>query len=205
MRLSTLNIGDLSPDWQTARAQLGDQLDQLVGRITAGWRKDHGTDGSHTSIDATGTISERGRTVPMGEWINPTPLSINFVLNGVGNTITFDLPGDGATYFPVSYTLIGKTMILNIAITSATLTLPSACSALYVTIPDQIRVKATIPGVTNGRIYRGPCDIGDGAGQIAGFVKATAGDTFVTISKHNIANFSAGASYFVGQVTFEIE
>lgn len=88
-------------------------FNQLVASLTAGYHVEHNANDSHSTIRATGTIAERGRVTPMGEWI-----AVPFAL------LTFS--GNGAqTWTPtaastsVRYMVIGKTVFVNITIATS--------------------------------------------------------------------------------------
>jgi hypothetical protein len=206
MKLTPPQIGNMSLDWGTARGELGEQIEQLTTNINAGWRKQHNTDGSHNNIIATGSISEHSRKVPMGEWINPTLNPGVFTVVGAGNTWTNVIGVASGTQYPLSYTIIGKTMILNVAVVNSVLTLPTATSTLVIAIPDGYISKANEVYPFFGRTTVGFCEASDGAGNIAAFLRVGSGASTIDVVKTTHANWSAYSNtHILGQITFEIE
>ena len=86
------------------------------------------------SMLATGAITERGRTVPMGEWISIPYSAANF--SATGGTWTVEA-GD---YIRCEYTLIGKTAILSFWFDDTTVS--GTATELLMTLPAVLTCSA---------------------------------------------------------------
>ena len=94
---------------------LVDELETAYGLIVGGYNTQHNSDDTHGTITASGPISERGRTTPMGEWTD-IPLAAS-QFTGAG-TMTWTVPD--STSYKLSYTLIGNTMTLGFVLLNTT-------------------------------------------------------------------------------------
>lgn len=104
-------------------------FNQLVAAITSGYHTEHNSDDTHATIHATGSISERGRTIAMGEWI-AVPHDATYYTASVGGgtwTVT------AANQVTLAYCLIGNTMIL--AFTLETTSVSATPAVLFLKIP----------------------------------------------------------------------
>jgi hypothetical protein len=194
--------------WDTASGYLRDGLDTLGAQIGAGYHTQHNLDDTHGTITASGSISERKRTVPMGEWINPAFDASIYTYPGASNAWTVATPTAGTNIYPVSYTIVVKTLFWNLAVFLSTLTVGgSASSLLEVALPHGIVVAGLIaPGAFQGRTHYGVCSITEGGTVMPGVLTASPGSSFIGVQKATAANFIAGANFtVVGQVFFEME
>lgn len=189
---------------------VSDTFDRLMHAITAGYTVQHNDDDTHATITATGSVSERGRAVPMGEWIFPTFDATRFTVSGASNTWVVPAPDPGNTFYAVAYTLIGKTMLLNLFIPErSNLTITTAVSALTVMMPPGFRVGgASVDNNTSfiGQKYVGFARIKDDTSIEAGLLIATAGETSFEIWRAAGANFVTDALFAVsGQLILDVE
>ena len=109
------DTGQLVPneDDQTSQRSLGGWIaltfNQLVASLTAGYHIEHNANDSHSTIHATGTISERGRLVAIGDWQAVPFNAANFTGGGTQTwTVT------AATQITFSYSLTGTTLAFQI-------------------------------------------------------------------------------------------
>lgn len=103
---------------------------KIIAAVAAGYHTQHNPDDSHGTITSTGAISERGRVVPMGEWITIPYSSANFT---GGGTQTWT-PSGLVTLNLVQYMLVGKTMTVAFYIDNFSVG-GVANPALFMTIP----------------------------------------------------------------------
>ena len=186
---------------------ISDSIDRLIASITAGYNVQHNADDTHATITATGSISERGRTVPMGEWINPTFDASAFTVSGAGNSWTVPAPLANGYIAPISYMLVGKTMFLSVGITGSTLVASgSPTNVLRVQIPDKFQSANFINSALNIRLMNTPVYILNGAVQRTGHLFMTPADrTGIYVFRSDGSNFADDGSFEVGiQVFFEI-
>ncbi len=126
-----MNIG--SPEVPDGRTT--DALRKIVAGVTTGYHTEHTSDDGHATITATGSISERNRATPMGEWIPVLYSALNFT---AGGTMTWTVENGDQSSF--RYTLVGKTLFFQIAIITSSVggvadvnlvaTIPGSFSAL---------------------------------------------------------------------------
>lgn len=165
------------------------EFDNLVAEIRAAWDVEHTDTGGHGTIHASGTISERGRLVPLGEWINEPVTAASFFGSG---TMTYT-PVTVTTY---AYTLYGKTMTVAFRVTG---TLAGVAS-------NQIRIQ--VPG---GKSTASPAHIVDGTTYINQNGVESIGRSaisplnFIFLSLVPAANWTLGPNVDIrGSLTFEI-
>jgi hypothetical protein len=77
---------------------------QLVAAIQAGYGKQHNVDDTHSTITATGSLTERSRTTALGEWVDITYSAAAFT------SLTGTWTVRSTTIAAWSYTLIGQTL-----------------------------------------------------------------------------------------------
>lgn len=94
----------------------------------------------HATIRATGTISERARTVPMGEWINIPYGTVGFTGNGGGWTV------DVADVSRYRYMLVGKTLTLDATFLGTTVA-GGVSTILQLPMPLGFTSHASIQGI----------------------------------------------------------
>lgn len=171
---------------------------QMIVAVTKGYHTEHNEDDTHKTITASGSITERARTSPMGDWINVPWANISFTASGsmAWKTVAANLTGVG-----VSYILVGSTMTVawNMAGTSVSGT-PS--TLLYFTVSSTISPVTTTCGTfhynNNGTFGVGRCTV---APLSAGMQGLRIGLNLV-----NMGNWSASVQNTdaVGQFSFEV-
>lgn len=171
---------------------------QMIVAVTKGYHTEHNEDDTHRTITASGSITERQRTSPMGAWINVPWGNIVFAASG---SMTWTVSAGNLAGVGVSYQLVGTTMTLawNMAGTSVAGT-PS--TLLYFTV-DQIISPVNITCGTfhynnNGTFGVGRCTV---APLSAGMQGLRIGLNLV-----NMGNWSASVQNTdaVGQFSFEV-
>jgi hypothetical protein len=143
------------------------------------------------TVRKDGAIYERGRTTPLGEWIDVSFSEGNFTANG---SMTWTV-ASGEQY-AYAYTLIGKTMVLNVKIHGAD---------IGGTANNELRV--AIPGsFTAALVTQALCWHGYDAGYIYGTCEVATSGTYVAIKKYDTSNFvtNTGDTYISFIFTFEV-
>lgn len=138
-----------------------------------------------------GTITERARTVAMGEWTSVAFSAGNFTGDG---TITWTLGSSDQETF--AYTLIGKTLTVAWRLTS-TSTGGAASTSLQIVIPGGFTAAKQIE---NTHWYND-----NGGGWVAGICEVAG--TKILLYKANFAawsNASTNNTGTFGQITFEV-
>lgn len=102
-------------------------FNQLVASLTSSYHAEHNADDTHKTIHASGTISERSRTVPMGEWVAGNTGATNFSV-GTG---TWTVPT--ANINAHHHMLIGKTLFYRGAFVNTSVS--AGTTPLSITIP----------------------------------------------------------------------
>ena len=149
-----------------------------TGSVTAG------------SVTVTGGIVERGRTVPLGEWIAVPYNASDFSASAGTWTV------EAADLAPFRYTLIGKTMIVNVRL------FPTTLSAAA----NQLRAK--IPGgyvsAVNAEM---PIRAIDSGGRQTGNALVSTGSNLIAFEKINDTQWAAGTNTVgpLGTLVFEIQ
>lgn len=128
---------------------LNSALDKILARITALWSAEHNPDGTHS------IITERGRTVAQGVWIDVQYDPTNFSTQAGTATWTV-AKADQAVY---RYTLVGETMFLCVRILSSSIGAGSPPGELRIKVPGGFVMKSTTSGaaivVDSGTSYEG--------------------------------------------------
>lgn len=101
-------------------------LDGMISIISAGYHTQHTTDDTHATITATGSVSERKRTVAMGAWTAISFLASNFTATGTTWTVT------QAEQITLKYMLIGTTLFVTFYINASTV--GGATANLFMTL-----------------------------------------------------------------------
>jgi hypothetical protein len=92
---------------QNGGGWIASQIRELVAQVAAGYHTQHNDDDTHKTITATGAISERSRTTPMGEWISVALDASRFSGSGSMTWTPAPVNGNG-----LAYMLVGKTMFV---------------------------------------------------------------------------------------------
>lgn len=136
-----------------------------------------------SAIDATTihalTYFERLRTTPMGEWISVPFAAGNFTANGA-MTWTLTAP-DQVTF---KYTLIGKTMLLNIYLDSTTVG-GVLNTTLSIAIPGGFVATEKVQNITGAF---------DNGVPTTTFCRVNASGTTVDVNRLDLANFTASVN-----------
>ncbi len=163
----------------------------LVASLTTSFHAEHNDNDTHKTITATGTISERGRTVPLGEWIDPAITIADFA--GTAPLTWAVLASQVQTW---EYMLVGKTMFVNFAIAGSTEG-GSAGGPLKMKIPGNFTT------TTPAHQCFGVFEYKEGATYGIGAIIVQAGQ--INLYKAARANWlGSGALDVHGQVAFEI-
>lgn len=110
------------------------------GVISAGFNLEHDVETSrHNTIRALGTIAERGRTVPMGEYIDIPYGTVAFAGNGGTWTVQ---AADQSRY---RYSLTGKTLLLEATLLTTSVA-GGVSSILQLPMPPGFTSHASIQG-----------------------------------------------------------
>lgn len=160
--------------------------------IADAYHREHTVNDQHGDIHCT-TISERSRTTPMGAWITVPPQpTASFTASG---TMTWSVPVASQT---VTYTLVGTTMYLNIALTGITVG-GAASTTLRMKIPNGFT--AVTFKATAGLVFDN-----SGAAATLAIVRALANTTDVEFLRFDTANFalSAANTIIFAQIALEV-
>ena len=113
---------------------------KLIAALAGGYHKQHNTNDTHSTITATGKISERNRSVPFGE---RTALSLNtaWFTAPTGSTWTVT----PASFGYLTYALVGRLMTIDFSIVNSQVSVAAAAS-VRITLP----VSATLLRATYG-------------------------------------------------------
>ncbi len=159
-------------------------VSDIVAAITSGYHTQHNADDSHGTITASGSISERGRTVAMGDWSDQAFSAALFVGSGV---MTWTV--SSTTFGHYHYMRVGSTVWIDVRVNGAALA-GTADLGLRVTLPANLLV---------ARDYNGAYHYINGAAAAGGVWEAVAGDTYITLYKADLSNWTLGA---LGQLSF---
>lgn len=128
----------------------------------------------------------------LGVWV---PISDPTLFSGNG-LMTWTVEARDQT--ALAYTMIGNTMMINLTIDT---------SSVGGTVNNTLQMK--LPnGKTVRRAMRAPCQIFDNsaATSVLGYIRTTAGSQFLSISRFDVANFTASTNltFISGQVFVEV-
>jgi hypothetical protein len=140
------------------------------------------------NMSVAGTLTERGRGTPMGEWVSFTP-----TMTAASGTWT------GGTVTSAKYMMVGKSMTVNVKISSASVS------------TSTVWLNVTIPGgyTTAGEMGQTATIIDNGTPGRAWLATSSAGGTGLTLFKDMAlsTNWSASSSATSIQfnITFEVQ
>lgn len=180
-------------------------LSQFSTAVSAIFTVQHADDGSHTTITATGPITERRRSKPLGEWIDVPFDATAFTVSQAGgvNTWTVAAPGVGASLAPLSYMLVGTTMFFNICVINSSMTIAGTPNFAFVRLPSPYRVAGLPLGTSfTGRIHGSFAHALNNGTLRASMLQALPNDAVLTLDFG--ANFVTGGFDLVAQVFFEV-
>lgn len=133
---------------------------------------------SADDVFLSGEISERGRTTPIGEWIDVAHNGANFT---AGGSMTWTVAS--ADQLRYSYTLIGKTMILDVNLTLTT---------VGGTPAQDLRV--AIPGGFTAIYFTVTTGIGKDNGTVVPLRVRSVASTYIEITRQDFANWAASTN-----------
>lgn len=167
---------------------------QMVAGILTGYHTEHNDDDTHKTITATGSISERGRSTPQGDWI---AVSYAASLFSASTGSTWTVPASAYTTY--AYTLVGRTMTISFQMTAAIVSV-AAAAILKLALPAHALVSrrsvGTFAYTDNGTAGVGVVQADPGLGNYLVLSKNL--DASVTFSV-------SGAMTVAGQISVEIE
>lgn len=180
---------------KTGGGWIAKQITEMVAQIAGTFDREHTDDGTHKTITASGSVSERGRTIAMGEWI-PIPFNAgNFTASG---SMTWTVAATNVT--ALKYMLVGKTcfVLFNLVQTSVGGTMSTG---LRLALPSALMAKDTT--ITSIRVY-------DNAAWVSGVAIVNSPltvATILTISREDNANFTASSATtsVQGLAVFEVK
>lgn len=203
-------LEQLHSTWENARGHVRDGLDRFAAQLLTGYGTEHDIDTDrHSTIRATGSISERGRTTPMGEWVNPEFDATAYSVVGAGNSWSVPTPNAGASLWPLSYTLIGKTMFLNVEIVNSSITIGTPISSVSIRIPDDFRVSGLRTAAVRGRSAFGFAYIINNGSAFTGYFNVPPSTSTETrdfsVQRVGVGSFVTSTDFtIIGQVFFEV-
>lgn len=172
-------------------------FNQLVAALISGYHTEHNADDTHSIIHASGAISERGRTTPMGVWIN-----VPFIASDFSGDTAMTWTVDAADVATWAYTLVGNTMTVAWYLTNTTVG-GTPSTYLRIKVPAE---KQVVRLTYNASLYidnGGASTVGyAGAGRISG----TTPLNYIHLVKAGGANWTAttNATSTWGQISFEV-
>jgi hypothetical protein len=178
---------------------IAQEFQELAAQTTAAWNREHNDDDTHSTIHATGTISERSRTVPMGEWIDIPLTQSRFTGSG---TMTWTLPAAVSVQMYANYMLIGKTVFVRWNVIG--MSVGGAVGLfLNLTILDSLTPATNRQTIGNFQYT----DNGVvGVGQVSAQPGANGVGTFLRFINATVVNWtaSAGLNNSQGELFFEV-
>ena len=170
---------------------IAQQVQEIIAQISTSFGREHNDDDTHSTINASGTIAERGRSFPLGEMIPVPYLAANFTGSG---TMTWTV--DGADVNNLAYAVIGKLMFLAFNI-SATSVGGALSSALQIAIPGHAQ---------SSRYGAGSYQYADNGVAGAGAWQVSPNGTVLQLFNASSGNWTASANNttVVGTAIFEV-
>jgi hypothetical protein len=193
-------------DAKTLGGRVAQQLTSLKAAILGCYHTQHNADDTHSTITATGPISERGRSTPIGAWINEPFNAGDFTITGAGNSIVVPAPAAAGNIAPISYMLVGTTLFCNVFATGVTLTVPTPITIFRVQIPGNYLLAVAQGGSFNIRLYTPPAYLLNSGIQRQTHLFITPGDrSGIFVERTDGSNLATdGAFEFGFQTFFEI-
>ena len=179
------------PAIQALSGGLVNTLGNIVATVGTSFNLEHDVETDrHSTIRALGAISERGRTVAMGDWIAIPYGAVAFTSTGGSWTVG---SADVASY---RYTLIGHTLRLNFFLT--TTSVGAGASVLLLPLP---------PGFKAAKSAQVPFTYDDNGTLGTGIAQIQADGTSLRLFTATAANWtaSANATQVTGQIDVEIQ
>ncbi len=166
-------------------------ITSILASVMTGYHTQHTFDDQHSTITATGSIAERKRTIPLGEWYDVPFVPGNFT--GF-TTMTWTVTAAGQK--TCAYTLIGMTMIFAFDLRSTTIG-GVTTAAVQILIPGGWFAKNTL---------RNPCYLIDNGVISTGYALVTANSNLVQVFRTDNVPFTAAAATTTvqGEITFPV-
>jgi hypothetical protein len=139
-----------------------------------------------------GTITERGRGVPIGDWISPSFNAGDYT--GRASMTWTVASGDVMTF---AYTMRGKTMTVSLVLLTTTVG-GTPSTSLQVAIPG---------GFTAAKAMQSVCEVLDNGARTTGRINVAASGTLIAIQRTDLANWAASTDNTAvrGQLEFEVQ
>lgn len=172
---------------------LANTFRSLVAAVSTGFNREHDVETNrHSTITATGSIAERNRTVPMGDWIAIPYGAVSFTGNG---TMTWTV--QAADQLRYSYMLIGHTLFLDFSFTTTSVG-GVANTTLLLPLPYNYKAANSQHGT--------PFYYSDNGTFGIGLARVAASAQVVQLLTAGIANWTASANNTAmeGQLRIEI-
>lgn len=173
---------------------IANDLISLASVVSTGFNKEHDAEtNQHATILATGSISERGRTVPMGDWTTVPYGTVPFAASG---TMVWTVPSTSQNRY--RYMRIGHTLFLSFAFTATSVTAPLS-TQLLLPLP---------PGITaHASTQQSPFTYTDNGTFGVGVAQVLTGATSVSLSTASVGNWSASVANtgVIGQLAIEVQ
>jgi hypothetical protein len=168
------------------------ELEQVFASIAAWMQQEHNDDGTHSTITASGTITERRRTKPMGAYTDVAYNTANFTAST--GTWGVDL-ADVVTY---AWAIVGQTMTVWFEIDTTDVS--AAPATLGLAIPGGYkaarRTVALIQAIDAGGVATGVAFV-SADGAVINFQASVAGAGWTTTAADNTS--------VRGQISFPIK
>ncbi len=173
---------------------IANDLISLASVVSTGFNKEHDAEtNQHGTILALGSISERKRTLAMGDWADIPYGSVAFTASG---TMTWTVPA--ASQLRFRSMLIGHTLFLGFTFSATSVSAPLS-TALILPLPTGM--------VGHGTLQETPYIYSDNGTLGTGIAQILAGANHVNLLTATAGNWSAsvGASSVVGNLAIEIQ
>lgn len=167
---------------------------QMIVAVTKAYHTEHNEDDTHSTIHATGAISERSRSTAQGVWIDVPYGDITFTSSSGTWAV-----GRGS-FINLSYMLIGTTMLLSFNFSASSV--GGTPATLYFAWSDTITPTRTVNGVfhynNNGTRAIGRCTMAPIPAGMRGLR--------VALSLVNLGNWASSTQNTdaTGQFAFEV-
>lgn len=113
---------------------------QMIVAVTRGYHTEHNENDTHSTIHASGSISERSRSTPQGVWIDVAYGDVTFSGGPSGSWTV-----SRANFVSMAYMLVGTTMVLSWEFTGTSVS--GTPSVLYFSFSDNIIPTRTVNSV----------------------------------------------------------
>lgn len=167
-------------------------LETITSTIGAGYGKQHNADDTHSTITATGSISERKRTTAMGVWATLSFLATYYTASSSTWTVT------AAQQVTLKYMLIGTTLFVTFNIVASSV--GGTPASLMLTLPLNARSSA---------IVYGSCSYNDNGTLGTGVILCNTGTTSPQLTLRKVLDGSvawstSAALTIAGTIAFDV-